>query len=77
MTDRYTKSVLTVIAVALMLIAAQLGIPMATAQFGDGCGDSRGNPCWVKGSVDVSGYVGIDGAVEVQTSTWPIDVRVK
>jgi hypothetical protein len=46
MTDRYTKAVLTVIAVALVLIALQLGTPRATAQFGDGCGGQT-NPCYV------------------------------
>lgn len=47
MTDRYTKAVLTVIAAALVLIAAQLGTPRATAQFGDGCGEDMRNPCYV------------------------------
>jgi len=53
--DRYTKVVLTVIAIALSVIAARLSVPSAMA-LGDGCG-SYSDPCNVTGSVDVSGTV--------------------
>ncbi len=43
--DLYTKTVLTVIAVALCVIVFQQGFGSAVA-LSDGCG-SRGNPCYV------------------------------
>jgi hypothetical protein len=46
MIDRYTKIVLTIIAVALSAIAVQGAIGSAQAQFGNGCG-SFGDPCYV------------------------------
>jgi hypothetical protein len=61
MVDRYTKSVLTVIAVALVgLLAVQL-TPTAHAQVG-GCGTSPGSPCFVTGA---------------NYSGWPLPVRVQ
>jgi len=45
--DRYTKTILTVIAVALVAIAAQNAITPAKA-VGGGCGRENYNPCWVK-----------------------------
>lgn len=44
--DLYTKAVLTVIAVSLAVLAVRGGIEPARA-LGDGCGDSRLNPCYV------------------------------
>ncbi len=44
--DKYTKTVLTVIAFALVLIATQNTITPAKAR-GD-CGDADYNPCWVR-----------------------------
>ena len=49
MADKYTKAVLTVIAVALSVIALQGGLPSASAQLGAGnrgCGD-RNSPCYI------------------------------
>jgi hypothetical protein len=46
-TDRYTKAVLTVIAVALCAIALQGSIRPASAIGGEGCG-STFNPCQVE-----------------------------
>lgn len=52
MIDRYTKTVLTVIAVALVgLLAVQL-TPRANAQMA-GCGGSTGSPCYVS---NLGGY---------------------
>ena len=46
-TDAYTKFVLTIIAGALVLIAARDGIfSGANAQFGS-CGTSRMTPCYI------------------------------
>jgi hypothetical protein len=44
--DRYTKGVLTVIAVALATIAVQQIVPTARA-LGD-CGQSRSSPCFIE-----------------------------
>ncbi len=46
MIDRYTKIVLTVIALALTGICIGQFTPKAHAQMGNGCG-SMGNPCYV------------------------------
>lgn len=46
--DRYTKAVLTVIAVALCALVAQNTIQNASAQLGVGCGDSLARPCLVR-----------------------------
>ena len=39
-TDRYTKTVLTVIAIALSVIAQRMGFSDAARAMGDGCGSS-------------------------------------
>jgi hypothetical protein len=46
MVDVYTKAVLTVIAVALSVIAIRSAVPSALA-VGDGCGRSSGDACYV------------------------------
>jgi hypothetical protein len=48
MTDRYTKAVLTIIALALTGLLAVQMTPAAHAQIGGGCGDSRVRPCYVE-----------------------------
>jgi len=45
--DKYTKTVLTVIALALVLIATQYTITPAKAR-GEDCGWNQYNPCYVK-----------------------------
>jgi len=49
MVDRYTKVVLSVIALALSALAIEQAAPAARAQgvAGASCGDSD-HPCWVK-----------------------------
>lgn len=44
--DNYLKAVLTVIALALAVIAIRLPAPVAYA-IGDGCG-SKDNPCYIE-----------------------------
>ena len=48
--DRYTKTVLTVIAGALVALVVQNAIAPAQAQLGLGCG-SKAKPCFVTGTV--------------------------
>jgi hypothetical protein len=61
--DLYTRTLLTVIAVALTLIAVQQTTPRASAQFGKECG-SRLLPCYV----EVRGPVQVFGPLEVFTA---------
>lgn len=63
MIDRYTKIVLTVIAVALSAIAIQGTIGAAQAQLGDGCGSSPTRACYVQ----TGGIIGLD----VTVTNWP------
>ncbi|NTJ65155.1 hypothetical protein G6M50_30715 [Agrobacterium rhizogenes] len=44
--DKYTRTVLTIIAVSLAAIAIQNTIPPAKAR--GGCGEESYNPCFVK-----------------------------
>lgn len=46
MMDRYTKAVLTVIAVSLVALVGQNAMKSASAQ--QGCGESRFNACYVQ-----------------------------
>ena len=50
MIDRYTKVVLTVIALALVAIVAEQAMPRASAQFGFalGCDGSPNSPCFIR-----------------------------
>ena len=54
--DRYTKAVLTVIAIALFVLAVQNAMPLrtATALGFEDCG-SRFNPCTVNLNLKLSG----------------------
>jgi len=46
--DRYTKTLLTIIAAALVgLLAVQL-TPSAHAQIGEGCGNNKFQPCYIE-----------------------------
>ena len=60
MIDRYTKAVLTVIAVSLMVIATQGVVRPAQAQV-EGCGISSMEAC----------YVRTDRALPVRIETFP------
>ena len=53
MIDRYTKSVLTIIAAALILIVVQHAAGPAQAQISAGCGESSFRPCFIKGDVTI------------------------
>jgi len=71
MTDFYAKAVLTVIAVALSVIAWNQTFSPAQAQLGAGC--SRSFPCYVR--IDLSQY--ITKAIPVRVSNAnAISVRV-
>ena len=48
MTDRYTKIVLTVIAISLSILAVEQGVSKAEAQDGAMCGAGPLTPCFVK-----------------------------
>jgi hypothetical protein len=50
MIDSYTKVVLTVIALALVALVAELAVPRANAQFGFalGCDGSPNAPCFIR-----------------------------
>jgi hypothetical protein len=59
--DRYTKCVLSIIAVALVALVIQGLMPKAEAQLGSGCGEPR-VPCYVATSPDRALQVtGING----------------
>ncbi len=47
MIDLYTKTVLTVIAVALILLVIKQAAPYASAAFGD-CGSQFTEPCYME-----------------------------
>jgi hypothetical protein len=49
MTDRYTKTVLTIIAAALTALVIQNQFPLAKAQTGESCGNPK-TPCYVTSS---------------------------
>lgn len=76
MIDIYTKAVLTVIAVALCVIAAQglLGPQPAVAQLASsGCGERPSRPCYV--ASDPSGFpviieYGVK-AIDLEVNNWP------
>ena len=63
MVDLYTKAVLTVIAVALSVVAIRSAVPTALA-VGDGCGSS-GDPCYVTqdGTIFVSNQMKCTGGI--------------
>jgi hypothetical protein len=78
MVDRYTKSVLTVIAVTLVIIAAQNAFTPATAQIW-GCGETAKEVCWVDSPRPLEIVPATpDGMFWVTGSGGaPVDVRVK
>jgi hypothetical protein len=76
-TDRYTKTVLTVIAGALVALVVQNAIAPAQAQLGL-CG-ARAKPCFVTGAVvsfdteKLSGHDGrqlVDAATDLIVESW-------
>ena len=58
MSDLYTKTALTIIALALMGLSAQNAVSPASAQ-GSGCGQLSFDPCYVNvvNTVDIFGHV--------------------
>jgi hypothetical protein len=60
MIDRYTKAILTMIALALMAISMQLSVGPGAAQVGRECGQSSSSPCYV----------------QISTGEWGINVNV-
>ena len=53
MIDRYTKTMLTIIGLALLALATQNGLQRAGAQWN--CGGSPDNPCYLKVDLDCGG----------------------
>jgi hypothetical protein len=53
MIDRYTKTMLTIIGLALLALAIQNGLQHASAQWN--CGASPDNPCYLKVHLDCGG----------------------
>lgn len=47
MIDRYTKFVLTIIAMGIVALVTQNTITPVHAQLGGGCGDSKTKPCYI------------------------------
>jgi hypothetical protein len=70
MTDRYTKTVLTIIAAALCILVFQNGSKQALALGPSECGTSDVTPCFVrvKGAVEVYGG---GGGMDVFVKNWP------
>lgn len=57
MTDLYTKCVLTVIAIALCVIAGQGAVGTAKAQLEEKCGQDRLSPCWIMPSTTIDVFI--------------------
>ena len=70
MIDRYTKSILTVIAVSLMALVMQNFSPMARAQSGESCGTGR-NPCYVTSLPKLPVYVQVNPKEPLYVATVP------
>lgn len=70
-TDRYTKIVLTVIAVALVTIAVQNLLPTAQAQ-APACGSAPQVPCWVANSAKDPLFVSAPRGFPVYVSNLPL-----
>jgi hypothetical protein len=75
MIDLYTKAVLTVIALALCVIAIRgpfmFGAPIDQ---GSACGSSLQDPCHVTGSVEISKIV---SPVQIETGVYGLPVQVQ
>lgn len=70
--DRYTKGVLTVIAVALSVIAFRMvGGDAATAQSAANCGESSARPCYVVATNK------FDERMTVRIDNWPSSFRIE
>jgi len=79
MVDRYTKIVLTVIAISLVALVIQNLSPAARAQISAGCGTSSGKPCWITSAPSEPVYVQSDPRVGLYVSTipsQPLEVRL-
>jgi hypothetical protein len=74
--DRYTKTVLTVIAAALVALVIQEAAPKATAQSGMDCGRSSGFPCYITSREPLEVTTGMV-PLEVATHRVPLKVVVQ
>lgn len=78
MIDRYTKAVLTCIALVLTVLAAQNLFRAASAETSGRCGDAPSRPCWV--AVDPKHVLSVttDPQNPMWVAAWtPIDVKIK
>jgi hypothetical protein len=73
-TDRYTKVVLTVIAISLATIAIRgQSVGPATAQpFGADCGRTEYRPCHITFANPVAKIMPRAGDVRVEITNWPM-----
>ena len=60
-TDRYTRIVLTVIAIALSVIAVRMNFSDTAGAAGRGCGDASAKPC----------YFTTNDPLSVNVANWP------
>jgi hypothetical protein len=74
MIDRYTKLLLTVIAVSLATIAVRGPIAgQAVAQpFGSDCGGTEFRPCHIRISHPATKFLPGAGDVRVEITNWPL-----
>lgn len=66
-TDLYTKVALTVIAIALSVISVRMEFSGSARAMGEGCGDSRINPCYITAENNSITRAGL----EVYVTNWP------
>ena len=62
--DRYTKFVLSVIAVALCVLVVQNAMPLQTASATTGCGASMASPCYI--SLSATRILGVGPEITVR-----------
>jgi hypothetical protein len=79
MTDRYTKCILTVIAVTLIVSVVQNSLPKADAAIPQGCGGAPSEDCYVVASPNRPVYVQSNpnsGIYVATIPTQPLEVKV-
>jgi hypothetical protein len=78
MVDRYTKALLAVIAIALVVLAAENSLPAARAQPSERCGNPS-NPCYVVAPPGRPVYVEVNPKSGIYVATipgQPLEVKV-